>query len=349
MLLTERKAIKMKPVKVALVGNKHDHAELNFNAMKAHPEAFEIVGVSELDHTRNCKSYEDYTVYSVDELLAMDDLEAVVIEAGKEYEVGYALKFAEKGIPVFLDKPGSSDIPRFEKFMSIMKEKNLPVGMGYMYRFNPCVMKAKELVAKGELGEIYSVEAQMSSRHPTDKRVWLGRYVGGPMFYLGCHLVDMVCQFMGFPKEILPMSTSTGNDGLSETDFGFAVFKYDNGVSFMKTCSSECNGFDRRQLVICGTKGTIEIKPWEILEPEGKQSTEMSYTIASSPKVFNWSGAAEHERTEPYHRYYPMLEHFAKMVRGEAQMTMSYEYEVELLKTVVHACGAEVDTFKGER
>ena len=43
-----------------------------------------------------------------------------------------------------------------------------------------------------------------------------------------------------------------------------------------------------------------------------------------------------------------MLEHFAKMVRGEAEMLMSYEYEVELLKTVVHTCGAENDVFIGE-
>ena len=338
----------MKPVKTALIGNKHDHTDPNFNQMKAHPELFEIIGVSELDPKKNCKPMEGYKVYSIDELLSMDDLEAVVIEAGKEYEIGYALKFAEKGIPVFLDKPGSADIPRFEKFMSIMKEKQLPVEIGYMYRYNPMVIKAKELVRNGELGDIIAVEAQMSSRHPTEKRRWLGRYIGGPMFYLGCHLVDMVCQFAGFPKEILPMSMSTGNEGLSEVDYGFAVYKYDNGVSFIKTCSSECNGFDRRQLVISGTKGTIEIKPWEILVEGGNQTTEMNVTVASNPKVFNWSGCAEHYKTEPYNRYFPMLEHFAKMVRGEAEMLMSYEYEVELLKTVVHTCGAENDVFIGE-
>lgn len=339
----------MKPVKAALIGNRHDHTVLNFDQMKAHPETFEIIGVSELDPNKDCKPMEGFKVYTIEELLAMDDLEAVVIEAGKEYEIEYALQFAKKGIPVFLDKPGSSDIPRFEEFMSIMKEKNLPVGMGYMYRFNPCVMQAKKWVESGELGDIISVEAQMSSRHPTEKRVWLGRYAGGPMFYLGCHLVDMVCQFMGFPKEILPMSMSTGNEGLSEVDYGFAVYKYDRGISFIKTCSSEVNGFDRRQLVISGTKGTVEIKPWEIHAGGSDQTTEMTYTLKDNPKVFNWSGAGEHMTSEVYNRYYPMLEHFAKMVRGEAEMVMSYEYEVELLKTVVHTCGAEVDAFIGER
>ena len=76
----------MKPVKTALIGNKHDHTEPNLNSMKAHPETFEIVGVCDLDKTKNCKPYEGFREFSLDELLAMDDLEAVVIEAGKEYE-----------------------------------------------------------------------------------------------------------------------------------------------------------------------------------------------------------------------------------------------------------------------
>ena len=130
----------MKPIKIALIGNRHDHSELNFNAMKAHPEVFEIVGVSELDRTRKMTSYEGYREYTIDELVKMEDLEAVLIEAGKENEVIYAQIFADKGIPVFLDKPGSADIPRFEKFMATMKEKKLPVMIGYMYRFNPVVM-----------------------------------------------------------------------------------------------------------------------------------------------------------------------------------------------------------------
>ena len=337
----------MKPVKTALIGNKHDHTEPNFNSMKAHPETFEIVGVCDLDKTKNCKPYEGFREYSLDELLAMDDLEAVVIEAGKEYEIEYAQRFADKGIPVFLDKPGSADIPRFEKFMATMKEKKLPVGFGYVYRFNPLVQQAKKLLESGELGEIYSVEAHMSVRHDPNKRRWLGRYKGGMLFFLGCHLIDMVCQFQGFPKEIIPLSCPTGNEGIIVDDFGCVVFKYENGASFVKTCASEYNGFDRRQLVFCGTKGTVEIRPMEVHVDGGLQVANAKITLQSkNPPA--WMNGAEEVTCEPYHRYYPMLEHFAREVRGELPMVMSYEYETELLRTIVHACGAENDVFLGE-
>ena len=334
----------MNPVKIALVGNRHDHTVSNFGAMKAHPETFSIVGVSDIDRSYDCRPYEGFREYSLNDLLAMDDLEAVVIEAGKEYEIIYAQKFADKGIPVFLDKPGSADFPRFEKFMTTMKERNLPVGFGYMYRFNPLVMKTKELIASGALGDIYSVEAQMSIRHDINKRKWLGRYKGGMLFYLGCHLIDMVCQFQGFPMNIIPLSCPTGSDGLDSDDFGCAIFKYQNGVSFIKTCASEYNGSQRRQLVICGTKGTVEINPPEMSAGGGLMSSKAKITLSSmNPPM--WSDGAEEMICAPYHRYYPMLEHFAREVRGELPMVMSYEYETELMWTIVHACGAENTVF----
>ena len=63
--------------------------------------------------------------------------------------------------------------------------------------------------------------------------------------------------------EVIPLSCNTGYEGVDTCDFGMAVFKYPNGVSFAKTCDVERGGFLRRQLVICGEKGTIEIKPFE--------------------------------------------------------------------------------------
>ncbi len=336
----------MKPVRIALIGNRHDHSVPNFNSLKNHPEYFEIVGVADLIPGKDEAVYAGYPVYTVDELLAMDDLEAVMIESGKEYEVIDAQKFADKGIPVFLDKPGSSDIPRYEKFLATMKAKGLPVGYGYVYRYNLMVKQALELLEAGELGEIVSVEAHMSVRHDTNKREWLGRYKGGMLFFLGCHLIDMVCLFAGFPEEIIPLSCATGNEGLDSEDFGCVVFKYKNGASFIKTNASEYNGFDRRQLVISGTKGTVEIRPMEI-HCEGGQYTEAKITLASD-KPQAWADSSKLVKSDVYDRYAPMLIDFAKMVRGEMEMVNSYEYELELMKTIVKACGADEEVFVGE-
>ena len=70
------------------------------------------------------------------------------------------------------------------------------------------------------------------------------------------------------PQEVIPLSQPIGTDGVDADDFGMAVFKYKNGVSFVKSTAVEIGGFERRQLVVCGTKGTVELKPFEWLGGE---------------------------------------------------------------------------------
>ncbi len=208
----------MKPIRIAQIGTGHDHAPAAWASINKNKDYFEVVGIAEpvgeyRERFKTDGAYKNGKVFTLDELLNMDDLDAVVIEAGKEYEIEYAKLFAEKGIPVQLDKPGSHDARAFEEFMNTMKSKNLPVGLGYMYRFNPLVRQAYNLMKEGKLGDVFSVEAQMSVRHDTNKRRWLGRYKGGMMYYLGCHLVDMVCMFKGIPDEIIPLTAVRATRG----------------------------------------------------------------------------------------------------------------------------------------
>lgn len=149
-----------------------------------------------------------------------------------------------------MDKPGSESDEDFDGLIDLVKGKNLVFHMGYMYRYNPAVVKLKEDIKSGKLGEVYSVEAQMNCIHSVEKRKWLGNYPGGMLYFLGCHLIDLVYGICGMPQEVIPLSQPIGTDGVDADDFGMAVFKYKNGVSFVKSTAVEIGGFERRQLVV---------------------------------------------------------------------------------------------------
>lgn len=327
-----------------MVGNGHDHSAANFRAMKNHPETFEIVGVCDLIPGKEEKTYEGVKRFSVDELLALPDLDAVVIESGKDSEVYYGQKFAEKGIPIFLDKPGSSNVEEYNKLIDIVEDKKLPFGVGYIYRFNPMVRKALELQKAGELGKVYSVEAHMSVYHDENKRRWLKTFKGGMMFYLGCHIVDAACMFLGFPEQVIPLSTSTGNDGIDSEDFGCAILKYDNGSAYIRTCASEVNGFGRRGITVAGTRGTVQIYPTE----QHISSCDTDLDLISKARITllkdnpnQWGFGGTEYTSEPFNRYAPMLLQFAAQVRGEECYVMPLDYERKLMKTLALACGAD--------
>jgi len=162
------------------------------------------------------------------------------------------------------------------------------------------------------------------------------------MFFLGCHLIDIVMQIQGVPTEVVPLNTVTGLDSVSSEDLGFAVLKYPDAVSVVRTGGSEIGGFDRRQLVVCGSKATVEIRPLEVLVSD-ENRRYMVYT-EKSESFLNELGKANKidERTPPFQRYEAMLTAFAEMVRGEKENPYTLDYELELFKTILKCCGTIV-------
>ncbi len=335
----------MKKIKVVQIGVGHDHAWMIYDSIINQPEVFDVVGLVIPDSEKEIYKEEIESKFiaqgkakeiTLDEALNYPDLDGVIVETEEKNLTKYALMAAEKGLAIHMDKPGGWDSDEFTRLISLVKEKDLPFTTGYMYRFNPCVKKALQKLKNGELGEIFSVEAQMNCEHTKDKRAWLGQFPGGMMFFLGCHLVDLVYQLQGKPQEIIPYNTSTGD--VAADDLGFAVWKYENGVSFIKTCAREAGGFMRRQLVICGTKGTIEINPIEAYDFSTGDRNDTYVVEREVDATLNFIADSSRVRHENYNRYDSMMKNFAEIVCGK-ENPYSYDYELELYKLVLKTCG----------
>ncbi|MBQ8388878.1 MAG: Gfo/Idh/MocA family oxidoreductase [Clostridia bacterium] len=341
----------MNKIRIAQVGTAHDHAKATMESLLRQPDIFDVVGYCipnpGFDHVIKEHHYDfsDLGVkeYTLEELLAMDDLDAVTVECEEENATRFAQMFADKGVHIHLDKPGSHGSESFEKLARTLESKGLVFHLGYMYRYNPLVMKALDMVKNGELGEICYVEAQMSVHHDKKRHEWLRKFKGGMMFFLGCHDVDLVVQFMGRqPDEVFPFNGTSWQNGVDVEDNGFAVLKYGNNASFVRTCSAEYGGFDRRQLVVCGTKGSIEFHPIEYNAGPGvlKSIAYLTTDKEENGKPFS-NDVATRLESEPYDRYDTMMRSFAEYVRGEKKNPNTYDYEIALFKTFMKACGAE--------
>jgi predicted dehydrogenase len=156
------------------------------------------------------------------------------------------------------------------------------------------------------------------------------------MFFLGCHLVDLILSIKGKPDRIIPINKCSGVEGVTSEDFGMAVFEYKNGVSFAKTSAVELGGFERRQLVVAGTKKTVELKPLEWYDPVGGG---LQYTERYVRESTVWTSATAMERSKSVDRYDSMMRSFGEMVLGLKKNPWDYDYELELYKTVLEACG----------
>lgn len=334
----------MKKIKIAQIGiNQYSHSLEIFDSLCRQSELFEGAGIvfPEGEKERISAKYEkvkDYPELSLEEVLDDPQIEAVAIETDEIYLSQYAILAAKAGKHIHMEKPGGTERLEFEELIQAVKQSGKVFHTGYMYRYNPYVADLLERIKKGELGKILCVDAQMSCIHPRQLRQWLQELPGGMMFYLGCHLVDLILQIQGQPERILPMSRSTGQNTDAD-DFGMAIFEYSTGVSVAKTSAQEIGGYARRQLVVTGTEGTVELKPLEMFVP-GKGI----YTEKTEYWTKTWDHLGEHFKTPLFNRYDGMMAAFASYVRGERENPYTPDYELELYKTVLKACGVNEGT-----
>lgn len=334
----------MGKIRVVQIGIGHDHATGILDTVLKQQDIYDVcaLGVPESEKTDFCERLKNYEnklpIVTVDEALNLKDIDAVIVETEEENLTKYAYAAAKKGFPVHMDKPGGLKLDEFEKLINAAKENKSVLHLGYMYRYNPAINEAIKKARSGEIGEIYAVEAQMNCEHGREKREWLARFPGGMMFFLGCHLIDLIVRIQGFPEEVIPLNRPTQIGGTTAEDYGFAVLKYKNGISFAKTCAAEPGGYSRRQLVICGSEGTIEMKPLESFDENGDIYTQTAEVNKKKADV-DWCYRAPIVSSKPYGRYDYMMSDFCKMVCSDLENPFDYDYELKLYKTLLKACG----------
>ena len=329
----------MKKIKIAQIGiNQYSHSLEILTSLSKQTDLFEVVGYAlpESEAERIPQKYEKlhaYTQLTMEEILSDPTIEAVSVDTDEIYLSKYALMAAKAGKHIHMEKPGGADLAEFTELIQTMRQTGKVLHIGYMYRYNPYIMDLLERIKRGELGQILCVEAQMSCFHRREIRQWLQELPGGMMFYLGCHLVDLILQIQGQPKRIIPMNMST-HYNTDAPDFGMVIMEYENGISCAKANAREFGGYARRQLVVTGTEGTVEIKPLEMYVPG-----QGIYTEKTEYMEKDWNNLGQHSKTELFDRYDAMMAGFASFVMGEKENPYTLDYELELYKTVLQCCG----------
>ena len=156
----------MKRIKIGQIGIGHNHAEAKMLAVRKFPELFEVVGYAEenerwVEKRGAFKGYEGLPRMSVREVIEKSD--AILVESDVWDLHKYAKMCIDAGKHIHMDKPWGGNLEEYKDLLDSAKKNSLVVQLGYMYRYNPAVIKCLEHVKNGDLGEIYSINAENKS------------------------------------------------------------------------------------------------------------------------------------------------------------------------------------------
>lgn len=88
------------------------------------------------------------------------ETDAVAIALPAQFHAEFALRAMAAGKHVFIEKPMTLSIEDSERIVAAQKQSGLTVMVGHLLLFNLAVLKMKELIDAGELGEILYVYSQ---------------------------------------------------------------------------------------------------------------------------------------------------------------------------------------------
>ncbi len=327
----------MKKIKIGQIGIGHNHGAEKMRTVRKFPELFEIVGYAEenerwIEKRGSLEAYEGIPRLSVEEIIERSD--AVLIESDVWDLTKYAQRCIDAGKHIHIDKPASGTLEEYKHLLDTAKAKRLVVQLGYMYRYNPAVQKCFEYIKEDRLGEIHAINAEMSTLHNPAYRNWLKNFGGGIMFILGSQLVDLIVYMMGEPTNITPFLRCSGFDGVDVEDNNLAVLEYPNALVRIFVSSVEVNGWGRRQLVVSGQKGTVNIMPME-------RDCHMTYSDTS---IATSGGHDMHETVElpPVSadvRYDEMMQDFYDYIMGTKENPYTYEHDYLVQKVLDEIVG----------
>jgi len=315
----------MKRIKIGQIGIGHNHGHEKMLAARRFPELFEVVGYCEenrrwVEKRGGLEGYRDLPRLSREEILARCD--AVLVETDVWDLTRTAAECIAAGKHIHMDKPASGTLEEWKALLDNAEAKNLTVQLGYMYRYNPAVMDCLERIRRGELGEIYSINAEMSTFHPVEYKRWLRNFGGGIMYILGSHLVDLIVYILGQPDRITAFLRRTGLDGTDVEDNNLAVLEYGSALARIFVSSVEVNGFGRRQFMVSGSKGTVNICPLE--RPMTMTWSDLSIadaTYEDRKQVFSFP---DNTATGRYDR---MIRDFHAYILGTKQNPFTYRHD----------------------
>ncbi len=198
----------------------------------------------------------DCLAVAPDALFERPDVDAVVLALPPQFHAALAIRAAENGKDVLVEKPIALSVADAEESVARAKAAGRVFMTGHVLRFHPAFETLQALVASGELGEV---------RYIHSHRLGLGKFhtENDALWDLAPHDLSMILALTGSAPIEVRGEGAALLDHLS--DFAHLHMRFPGGIS-SHLFASRLNPYRERRLTVVGAKAMAvfdDIEPWE--------------------------------------------------------------------------------------
>ena len=172
-------------------------------------------------------------VGSVDELLARDDLDAVLIAAPPFQHRPLTEQAAAAGKHVFVEKPMAANTGDCDAMAAATEEAGVLLQVGQVLRFYPCWWRIIDLVNSGAIGKPNGIIVTRIGggwgQWSVDWRNSLEKS-GGLLMEVNAHEIDFMCQICGDVERVYAEADHYGDDPSDFPNLLFVSLRFSSGA-----------------------------------------------------------------------------------------------------------------------
>ncbi|MGZ5414988.1 MAG: Gfo/Idh/MocA family protein [Aeromicrobium sp.] len=248
-------------------------------------ETSEVVAIASRDRDRAAVAAAQLgipTAYGTyEELLVADDVDAVYIPLPNDLHAEWTVKAAAAGKHILTEKPLALTAAQAERMARACEEAGVKLAEAFMYRHHPTWVEAVQLVRRGAIGDLQSVQSWFSYYNDDPENICNRRENGGgAIMDLGCYSINL--SRMLFAAEPIRVQASLRRDPMMEIDImSSAILVFPGGGQATFTCSTRAEDYQR--VHIFGSTGRIEIEIPFNIPPD--LETRIFVTAGGEPPV----------------------------------------------------------------
>lgn len=310
-------------VKIAFLGTSHSHGEGKLAVVRANP-IYELAGVWEPD-----ANHTNVKTLSREEILQDPSIQVIAVESNVSELAKHARAALQAGKHVHVEKPPTSTLAEFQDLQKIAASQKRILQVGYMWRYNPGVVRIFELVKQGWLGDVFLVRAMMNTHIEAKIRPDWARFKGGDMFEQGSHLIDFMVRLMGKPTKVTSVLRKHGrefHDNLADNTA--VILEWPGALGVLTATALQQNARLHRFMEVQGTNGTAVLRPIE--DPV----LALDLVNAAGP----YSKGAQRVQLPSYRRYEADFEELAECVlQNKPLSSATPEQDLAVHQTLLRA------------
>ncbi len=226
----------MKPVRVGLVGC-GKVGTIHAAALRSLPEA-EFAACCDAVPDRAAgfaAKYGGRPFSDVESMLREGGVEAVIVGTPHPLHAAFALRAAEAGVHVLVEKPMAASLADCDAMLAAAKKSGVTLGVISQRRFYEPVVRMKEAIAAGKIGTpSLGVFIQYSWRDAAyyQSDPWRGKWDtegGGVLVNQSPHQLDILLWLMGPAAEVNGYWSNINHPGVEVDDTAVASIRFANG------------------------------------------------------------------------------------------------------------------------